>query len=146
MNFHLFDQAIVDALTDLPIGGHVRPVGLAEVPATGSWSGEAGSSPFTPYLVVWPGDTDRDPQMLADPHAIYDGEWRINGVSTVPSQAKEFAGAAAAELIANPPVAPAGIRIVRLRHPGTRGPYPDTDVVPELYVASALVAIRIAKE
>lgn len=146
MNFDEFDQAVADALTGIIIGGHARLVGLAEVPTGGGWAGDAGSSPFTPYLIVWPTDTDRDAQMLADPHAIYDGEWVIKGVSTLATQAKQFAGAAVDALIAAPPVAPDGINIVRLRHVGTSGPYPDHDVVPELHVAAATVAIRLSKE
>lgn len=142
MDFDLLDQAIVDHLDGHTIGGHARPAGLTKVPDGAGWQGEPGKSAFKPYLWIDPTDIDRDAVYLDRPHAVYDGEWVIKGVSTVPGEAKQLAGGAAARLL-NPPAAPAGMTITRVRHVGTRGPYPDRDTVPELYVAAATVAIRI---
>jgi hypothetical protein len=143
VDFDLLDQAIVDHLDGHTIDGHPRPAGLTDVPDGAGWQGEPGSSAFTPYLWVDPTDIDRDAVYLDRPHAVYDGEWVVKGVSTVPGQAKKLAGGAVARLNDETLTAPAGMAITRVRHITTRGPYPDRDTVPELYVAAATVAIRV---
>lgn len=142
MNLQPVDQALVDTLHGLEVGGFGRPCGYVDVPAGAGWSGPAGASPFKPYLTVWPTDAPRDALLLADPHRYVEAQWVVKAVDIDPWSAKQLADEATAALTVAD-LAAAGVAINWVRVSGPRGPYPDHDTVPPLHVVAITVTARI---
>lgn len=147
MNLADLDAAIVAHLDGLAANSTTVPAALADVPDSGGWQGEPGSSTWVDYIRVDPNPANRESLRLADAHSLHVCEWVVKGVSLVPGRAKAITDAARTALLDTPLAGvPSGLAITMKRHVSTTGPYPDFDTVPELQVSAATVEMAVYKE
>lgn len=142
MNLAQLDQTLVGMLDGRVAAGHPRACGYAAVPAGTGWQGDPSDS-HTPYLAVWPTESSRDALLLSDPHSHLEVPWVIKAVSVDPDQAKRIADDTRAYLATTTVVAPSGLAVNWQRVTGPRGPYPDHDTIPPLFVVAFTVTARL---